>query len=255
MKNFLSILTSGLFAAMLCACGNESVTRDAEQDETYPIVITTNAFKFILHDGVTRAQAGEIGDSLLANRDRIQNHLRVTVMPQVTISLWSRDHSGDFYAEMKNRIGQMYPGATGYTPSGTEMCVLWDPSMVRGSVHEFSHLVSIALKPNIGNNPRWLWEAIAQYESRTYDPPSTWSAADRTFPGFVQLNQYNSSLPYRWGYFVISFVLQRWGDDAYINLIRSNGNTTSALGISEEELGRLVGVYVKTLAESRSPIR
>jgi hypothetical protein len=248
MKNFLFTLTPGLFVAMLFACDNESVTRDAEQDETYPIVISTDAFKFILHDGVTRKQAGEIGDSLLANRVRVQNHLRVTVMPQVTISLWSREHSDDFYAEMRNRIGQVYPGATGYTPTSTEMCVLWDQSMVKGSIHEFSHLVSLALKPNIGNNPRWLWEAVAQYESRTYDPPSTWSAADRTFPGFVQLNQYNSTLPYRWGYFIICLVLERWGQDAYINLIRSNGNTTSALGISEEEFGKLVEEYVKKLA-------
>jgi hypothetical protein len=248
MKNLLSILFLCPIAFLLVTCGDGSVARDPEQNEIYPIIIVTDAFKFILHEGVTRQQAGEIGDSLQANRQRIMDHLRVSVMPRVTIALWSRNHSDDFYNEMRTRIGQVYPGATGYTPSSSEMCLLWDQTMARGSVHEFAHLVSIALKPNISNNPRWLWEAIAQYESRTYDHPSTWSSTDRTFPGFPQLNQYNSPLPYRWGYFIVSLVLDRWGDDAYVNLIVSNGNTTSALGISEEDLGRLVEEYVKKLA-------
>jgi hypothetical protein len=250
MKNLLPILILIPLAFMFVMCGEKSVTDERKQDETYPIVIVTDAFKFILYDGMKREQAAAIGDSLAANRERIMRHLRVASMPQVTLSLWSRDHSDDFYNEMRNRIGQIYPGATGYTPGSTAICLLWDPNAPKASVHEFSHLVSIALKPNIGNNPRWLWEAIAQYESRTFDHPSTWSQSNRTFPGLPALNQYNSNLPYLWGYFILSFVVERWGDDACIDLIKANGNIPSVLGITEEEFGRGVEEYVRHLAET-----
>jgi hypothetical protein len=248
MNNFFSILLCGPLALLVVTCGDDAAVSQPGTSDIYPIIITTDAFQYILHDGVKREQAAQIGDSLMANYERIMRHLRVSSMPQVAISIWSREHSDDFYAEMKNRIGQVYPGATGYTPGNKEMCLLWDPSMAKGSVHEYAHLVSIALKPNIGNNPRWLWEAVAQYESRSFDHPSTWTPAQRVFPGFAELNQYNSALPYRWGYFLCSCIIERWGDDAYINLIKSNGNTQSALGITEDEFGRIAEAYVKGLA-------
>jgi hypothetical protein len=44
--------------------------------------------------------------------------------------------------------------------------------------------------------------------------------------------------------------VNRWGDDAYVNLIKSNGNISSTIGIAEDEFGRLVEEYVKSLAGS-----
>jgi len=245
-----SPLTLLAFALLLVNCRDDTVIRQPTENETYPIVITAGAFRYVLHDDVTREQAAHIGDSLLSNYERIMRHLRVGTMPQVTISLWAPGHSNDFYAEMESRIGQVYRGATGYTPTNSEMCLLWNPSTPKSAVHEYAHLVSIALKPDIGNNPRWLWEAIAQYESRTYERPADWTPDQRAFPGFAALNQYNSVLPYRWGYTICAFIIDRWGDDAYISTINANGNIPSALGIMEEEFGTLTEEYVKSMAGS-----
>ena len=38
--------------------------------------------------------------------------------------------------------------------------------MVSHLVHEFAHCVSLQVNPRIANNPRWLWESVAIYESR-----------------------------------------------------------------------------------------
>ncbi len=249
MKNSLPGLPCFIAFFLLISCGKkEEITAPGlDPIQTYPIVVTTTSFRYVLHEGMNREQGTLIGDSLQANYQRIMQHLRITSMPLVTIAVWSRDHSDDFYNEMRSRIGQVYAGATGYTPGSSEMCLLWDASTPTSAVHEYAHLVSIALQRNIGNNPRWLWEAIAQHESRMFDPPSTWSPSDRTFPGFAALNQYSSPLPYRWGYFIVSFVIDRWGDDAYINLITSNGDIASTLGISEEEFGARLETYVQGL--------
>jgi hypothetical protein len=249
MKRASDLLLSILFV-FLSSCGDKPPVAQSSANDIYPIVVNTTAFRYVLHDGVTREQADRIADSLLANNERIRRHLRVTTMQQVTIAVWASQHSDDFYDEMKNRIGQVYPGATGYTPTNREMCLLWNSSTPQAAVHEYAHLVSIALKPNISNNPRWLWEAIAQYESRMYDHPATWTSAQREFPGFAALNQYNSVLPYRWGYSLSACIISRWGDDGYINMINSNGSTQSALGISEDEFGRIAQEFVRGLAGS-----
>jgi hypothetical protein len=250
MRNPLPVSSVIIFSVLLIACRNGTPASQSIADTADPIIITTDAFSFVLHEGVQRGQAAEIGDSLSANASRIMQHLRVASMPHVTIELWSRDRSDDFYAEMGKRLGQVYPGAGGYTPGNKDICLLWDPTTPRAAVHEYAHLVSIAVKSNIGNNPRWLWEAVAQYESRTFDQPASWPPAQRAFPGFAQLNQYNSSLPYRWGYFICSTVIARWGDDAYLNLIKSNADIRTTLGITEEELGNLVESVVRNLAGS-----
>jgi hypothetical protein len=250
MRNLISNFVCVWLGLLLATCGDETSVRQTETSESSPIVITNDAFQYVLHDGVKREQAAQIGDSLLANYPRIMRHLQVASMPRVIISLWSTDHSDEYYAEMRNRIGQVYPGATGYTPTNTDMCLLWNSSTPKSSVHEYAHLVSLALKPNIGNNPRWLWEAVAQFESRTFDHPATWTPAQRSFPGFTALNQYSSDLPYRWGYFLCSCTIDRWGDEAYITMIKSNGNIQSALGITESELGTLAEEYVRHLAGS-----
>jgi hypothetical protein len=61
----------------LSSCCEETVVRQAETTETHPIVITTDAFRFILHEGVKREQGAQISDSLQANYERITRHLRV----------------------------------------------------------------------------------------------------------------------------------------------------------------------------------
>lgn len=232
------------------SCEEEQSTTASDDSLVYPRVTEYDGFKFSLYKDVSAAQATEVHDSLNANADRIMNHLRVTAMPQVNVSIWAQVHSSDYYARMQTLIGQVYPGANGYTPDDRSMCLLWDSTIPKGSVHEYAHLVSIALKRNIGNNPRWLWEAIAQYESGTYSHPSLWPPSQRAFPGFAALNQYNSELPYRWGYYLIACIIERWGEDAYINLIKANGNIEIVLGVTESEFGGTANTYILSLLPS-----
>jgi len=40
-------------------------------------------------------------------------------------------------------------------------------------VHGFCHAVSLYVSPTFGNNPRWLWEAVALYENAEFVDPRT----------------------------------------------------------------------------------
>lgn len=250
MKPFVIIAAVFLSSVFALSCEGEQSTEASDDSVVYPILLEYDRFRFSLYKDVSAAQAVELYDSLNANADRIMNHLRVPTMPQVNVSIWARAHSNDYYAHMQTLIGQVYPGANGYTPDYRSMCLLWDSTIPKGSVHEYAHLVSIALKRNISNNPRWLWEAIAQYESGMYSHASLWPPSERVFPGFGALNQFNSELPYRWGYYLVACIIEHWGEDAYINLLKANGNIETVLGVTESEFGGIVNTYILSLLPS-----
>jgi len=206
------------------------------------LIIDYPGFQFRLYAGINESIAKVIYDSLTINKDRICNHLRVSNMPDIIVSVWS--NRKEFDDVQKKRLGSISPGTTGFINGKAEMFLFYGGATSRDAVHEFAHLVSLAINPNFGNRPRWLWEAVAIYEARESVDFSKWSSIEKEFPGFTALNQNNSPLPYKWGYPLAKFILNEWGEDAYINLILTNGNIRSALGINEDEFISKLQLYM-----------
>jgi len=186
--------------------------------------------------------------TLRENSGRVMGHLCVAAMPRVRVVLWSQARIGDWTRAMQATLGQVYPGATGYTPGRDEMRLLLNSASSLEAVHEYAHLVSMQVNPTIPNNPRWLWEAVAVYEAGTAPDLRTWTDGDLTFPGLQALNQYNSALPYRWGYHVALALIERWGDDGLLGVIRANGDLQGTFGITDAAFGAYAEAYVRRLA-------
>jgi hypothetical protein len=235
-----------LLGALAAACGDSG----SEPDDD-PRTTEAGEFVFLAHEGVSDSDVARILEALRGNADRIEGHMRVTAMPRVRVSLWAQSHRDDWNRAMKAATGQLYAGATGYTPASDEMRLLLNPASPLESVHEYAHLVSWQANPTIPNNPRWLWEAVAVYEAGSAPDLRTWSEAELTFPGLQALNQYDTPLPYRWGFHIAQAVIARWGDDGYVSLIRTNGNLQSALGITEAAFGAYVEEFVRGVAGRR----
>jgi hypothetical protein len=108
----------------------------------------------------------------------------------------------------------------------------WGPYDRRMSdiVHEFAHGVSLQANPRIANNPRWLWEAVAIYESRQFVDPRTlpYMTAHQP-PSEAALNSIADTRIYDVGYTIAEFIVSRWGQAGLRSLIASNGDV-SALG-------------------------
>jgi len=221
--------------ALASGCG-KSATTGSMVELDHP------EFLFSLPDGGSREWLGPIHDALMADRQRITGHLQVSAMPKITVSVWAG--SAEFYDAMQGNLGQVYQGATGYLNGPREICLLHGSRTPGEAVHEFAHAVSLALNPRFGNNPRWLWEAVAIYEAREVTDASTWPNEAKRFPGFASLNQYNSALPYQWGYTIGRFIVTRYGDLGYVDLIRSNGDVQTTLGVSESEFGSLIEAFI-----------
>ena len=213
----------------------------SESSPTQPTVsvasFSTEHFTFVLHDGLSAADVQHVVNALEANHQRIVDDLQAGDMPRVTAAIWSIRQS--FYDAMQRDLGQIYSGSTGYVLGVDELRIWLNAASAGEAVHEFAHNVSLKLNPTIANSPRWLWEAVAVYEARTFIDPSTLPyMTPGDFPTLDELNvAYNEGAQriYDVGYVLAEYIVRRWDMGAVINLITANGDVPAVLGVSIEE--------------------
>ena len=146
------------------------------------------------------------------------------------------------YADMASR-GSVYRGAGGYVRDAHAISLLavrnaTSAHLARVAVHEFAHIVSMAVNLSIPNNPRWLWETVAAYETHEFVDPATldYMRAGR-YPTLADLNaDWNvNHQVYEVGAVLGEYIVHEWGMDGVIRLIQRNGNVPGSLGISVPE--------------------
>lgn len=103
--------------------------------------------------------------------------------------------------------------------------------------HEFVHCVHLNID-YAPNNPRWLWEGIAMYESGWFMNPAEIDVIkNNTFPSLMSLN---NGLEYELGYVIMEAIHDLWGFNTILDLIKKRGDTNACLQISQEEFDRRV---------------
>ncbi|MFC1527526.1 hypothetical protein ACFL5D_02120 [Candidatus Neomarinimicrobiota bacterium] len=191
-------------------------------------------FIYTLYNGLTNSDIIEISIELENNYYRILSDLHVDVMPTIRIKIWS-DYSS-FEQAMLDDLGQIYNGATGYLYGPEEIRMYLNHNTEMIAVHEFAHTVSMQVNPSIPNNPRWLWEAIACYEGGPfYDPKTNPYLVRGQYPNLAELNiGYNNSNRsiYSVGYVLLEYIIDTWGSNTVIELIKQNGNINTVFGTS-----------------------
>ena len=222
LKHFISLL-------LICAssCSQETVTGPES-------VQASSHFSFVLYDGLTQDITVPILKKLEDNYPRILADLKVEMMDPVKIQIWNNET--EFQNVIKRDLGTNFWGATGYVYGRNDVRVLNRGSAAQIALHEFSHTVSMYVNSRIANNPRWLWEAVAIYEAGELVNPKTLSyLVAGNFPTINELNtDFNSGNQkiYSVGYTLSEFIIQNYGKDKYVDLIKTNGNIASSLGIS-----------------------
>lgn len=103
----------------------------------------------------------EIKKTVDIHKNRIIKNFNVHNMPDVTVKVW-QDRN-----QFETEYGDDAEYVQGYVVQSAWEARFFNgqPDLGLGVVHEYSHLVTLALNPSFNNNPRWLWEATAIYES------------------------------------------------------------------------------------------
>ena len=177
-----------------------------------------------------------IEESVDAHFRRIIKDFNVSDMPTVTIKVWQdRD-------EFEQSFGEDAQFVQGYVVQD-----LWEarffngrPEIGLGVVHEYTHLVTLALNPTFNNNPRWLWEATAIYESGRPPVPEISSLkcfSANSYPTIESLERHPFNI-YKVGFFLTDFVVSKWGQEKLVELVKSNGDIELTLKITIKEFER-----------------
>ena len=148
---------------------------------------------------VPNATMEQIKKTVDTHKNRIVNNFKVNNMPAVTVKVW-QDRN-----EFELEYGDDAEYVQGYVVQSAWQARFFNgrPELGLGVVHEYTHLVTLALNPSFNNNPRWLWEATAIYESGRPPIPDISSLkcfSEESFPTIESLEKHPFNI-YKVGYF------------------------------------------------------
>lgn len=232
----MGLASRAFVLALAAACSADAVQ---STEPTGPTPLRYESANFTFHygamDTATIAQTALVVE---AERSRIVADLGGTEPPRVSVWLYS-DH-GDLERALNPLIGPIPSWASGAAPRRDQIHMMSPnaagygsyTTMVVNLVHEFVHCVLLTINATIGNNPRWLWESVAVYESGQFrDPRALTFMAGPTPPTLASLDSFDSTRIYEVGYTIGEFIVSRFGKTALRSLIANNGDVQDALGI------------------------
>jgi hypothetical protein len=209
---------------------------------------TGDHFSFVLYNELPQSILEPVQKKLEDNYSRILADLNVTALKKIIVRIWNNETQ--FLDAMQRDIGMRYTGATGYVFNSDEIRILFRGDASQTCIHEFCHIVSLAVNNKFGNNPRWFWETVAIYEAGEFVDPKTISyLINGNFPTIAELNSdFNSGYNkiYNAGFILGEYIIHDFGKTAYVNLIKSNANIESTLGISTLQFENGWGNFVRS---------
>lgn len=227
-----------LLVGLLPGCGGGSAPSGPAAAATPPAFQTHQSpnftFRYTSIDASTVAQTAA---RVEAERARIIRDLGVSAMGRVTVTLYP--DQATLRAGVAPLVGAIPSFATGLVTGPYDVHIV-SPNAQPGSydrvvvdiVHEFAHGVSLVVNPGFANNPRWLWETVALYEARQLvDPRGLGYMTSLQPPTLAQLSEISDVRIYDVGALLGEFIVETWGQEALVRLVRTNGDLAAVLQI------------------------
>ncbi len=196
-----------------------------------------NNIDYVSVGPVPKDKMEEIKQTVETHSSNIIKNFQVTNMPYVTVKIWQNRDAFEL------EYGDNAEYVQGYVVQSSWEARFFNglPELGLGVVHEYTHLVTLALNPSFDNNPRWLWEATAIYESGRPPVPNISNLkcfSKEYYPSIESLNQHPFNI-YKLGYFLTDFIVSKWGQDSLVKLVKSNGNIKVILNISVNDFEKM----------------
>jgi len=217
-----------------------------KESSTKERILTTTHFK-IFYTPLDDNNVQEIADSLEKSYPRIKTHLQSEELPMVNVQLYvdgaalnkANPNIPSWAVGLATSVSQIHI----VSPNNTQQDY---QNMIRNIIHEFAHCVSMKINPTIANNPRWLWETVADYEGNLpWDPKMLQYLVDQKPPSLNELNQFSNTRIYEVGHFIGQYIQESKGAAGFKALILNNGSIRDTFGMSDEEFTRTWFEYVK----------
>lgn len=194
---------------------------------------STQHFLF-LYSAIDSVSVDTIAIDMEENYSRILNDFKLKEIPNVSVRI---------YPDLKSfHKGINFPDAPDQvlaTAFGKDDIRMVSPNnagregwmLAHFAPHEFTHCVHLNIDYS-PNNPRWLWEGVAQYEAGWFFHPAELEVIkEKQFPAFADLN---NGMEYMLGYVIIEAIEELWGFDTVIDLIKNHGDVEAILKTNQK---------------------
>ncbi len=229
---------------------DEAQLNTEQENQSSDTIYTTEHFK-IFYTGLDQHNIKDIADSLEHNYPRIIESLQSEPLPMVNIHFYTSVSS--LQEGVKSIEPNLPSFAIGLATSVSEIHMISPnhpnqdyQTMIRNTIHEFAHCVSLNINENIANNPRWLWEVVAIYQAKqTYNPHQLQYLVNQEPPALDELNKFTNTYIYEVGYFIAEYIVASKGEAALHELIKNNGDIEATLGLNDTEFTEQWFTHVK----------
>lgn len=218
--------------------GNATVLSEAMDSL---LVLRKSTEHFVFHYSATdSAIIDTISFDMEQNYKRILNDFKLEKIPTVNVRVYpslKSFHNGINFPDAPDQVL-----ATAFGKDDIRMVSPNNPGpegwmLTHFAPHEFTHCVHLNLDYS-PNNPRWLWEGVAQYEAGWFfDPKELEEIKKKEFPRLADLN---NGMEYMLGFVLIEAIRDLWGFDAVIGLIKNQGDVQKVLKLNERQFEELV---------------
>ena len=246
----ITIAVSAMFTA---ACSDPY----RESDWTQVDPSFSDRFKIIAVGDVPVDRLSELSATFFEGVSTVLEHFDHPELPSVTIKVYGdREVFEEAYGENAQMVGGFISAEDWevhiYNWSGN---AAMERTLGGMAVHEYTHLVSLAVNPTISHNPRWLWETVAIYESNrpTAPAPESLTCISQTAaPSLADLETHTLNI-YRLGYLLGDYIATTWGRHALLKLVESNGDIEASLGVPEEAFEAGWPRFIASRYETQDP--
>jgi hypothetical protein len=217
-------------------------------DSLLTMQTSTNHFTF-LYSEIDSLIIGQLAVRLEKDYDKILADFALDKLPKTTVRVYpdkSSFHRGINYPDGPEDLLATAFGKDDFRMTSPNSVKAEDSLLlVKMITHEFTHCVhlNIVYAPN---NPRWLWESIANFEAGWFvDPTEIEIVRKKEIPPLSNLN----GLEYQLGYVIIEAMKDIWGFEKVVQLIKERGDVQSVFHLSPQDFENRVyeQIYQKYL--------
>lgn len=220
--------------------------------------IRTEHFTFLYSSSIDKSKIIELSNALESNYQNIGNNLKTIPSDNIEINIYSQRWR--YIKATKNW------GGSGNIEGTSKMHFVelaWgETDNKKVAVHEFAHTVTLKMlldiepQPINSNEfdkkfstfPTWLWEGISVYEAQQFVDPKTLPYFNNgKYPSIAELNnRFKGGKIYSCGYTIIEYIISKYGQDNFIQLIKNYGDLKKTFNISEEQFSNEWHEFIKT---------
>jgi hypothetical protein len=210
-----------------------------KNDSLLTLKRSTDHFSF-LYSNTDSVNINRIAEILERDHKKIPGDFKVSSLPVVTVRVFPDLNS--FHQSINFPGAPKEVMATAFGKDDFRMVSPTAPDvdsavLMKGVTHEFTHVVHLNVDYS-PNNPRWLWEGVAMYEANWFfDPAQIPGIKEKQFP---PLSALGGGVEYVLGYVIIEAIVDTWGFDTVLDLVKKQGDVKAVLNIDPKKFEEMV---------------